>query len=161
MIFNTTNDPKIEELVEFWNHHFEMHEWQDLVKGLTPKATGCGPVYELGAPDNQLNQSAAIADMRKVNYATPHYHSNGETEVYFVLEGAGRVVVGGEVLPLEKGTVIVTPPNTAHYALPANDLVLGVVNTPPFKPDNNVDLSESNPEVGYDHEQFKDLVTHL
>ena len=56
-----------------------------------PKPTGCGPVYELKNPIERPNESFAIADMREIQVAEPHYHP--ETEIYFVLEGRGRMFI--------------------------------------------------------------------
>lgn len=153
---------EIDELVTALQEYFKtLDDWKILTENIEPKATGCGPVYELGNLIDRPNQSVAIADMCQIPFATPHYHTNGEAEIYFVLEGTGTVVVGGEVKPLEKGAVVVTPTDIAHFVIPKEGLVLAVINTPPFNPTNSVDLSESNPAVGYDHEQFIQLTTAL
>ncbi len=135
-----------------------MGDWQNVVEGVTPKATYCGPVYEPTSPLDRPDESFAIADMREIKVAEPHYHSGGETEIYFILTGSGVTVVGGEELQIKSGDVIVTPPQTAHFTIPKEDLVLIVINTPPFNPDNNIHVDDTNPEVKYDHEQFKKLV---
>jgi hypothetical protein len=41
--------------------------------------------------------------------------------------------------------------------MPEKDLVLAVINTPPFNADNYVVVSETNQDVGFDQEQFKKL----
>lgn len=155
-----TQNSTINELVTAWKTYFEtVDNWQKLVTGIEPKTTGCGPVYELENKLNRPNESLAIADMRGIEYATPHYHANGETEVYFALEGAGLVVVGSEETQSKKGSVIVIPPDTAHYAIPdkVQGLILAVVNTPPFSIANNIDLADDNPEVNFDLNMFKQL----
>lgn len=157
---NATSSPEIQNLVEVWQPYIDsVEDWQTLVEGVEPKATGCGPVYELGNPLGRANESFAVADMRGIEFAQPHYHANGEVELYFVLHGLGRVVVGNEVLRVEKGGVVITPSGTVHYALPDKEqgLVLAVVNTPPFNPANNVDIAETNPSHSYNHELFKQL----
>lgn len=63
----------------------------------------------------------------------------------------------GEELEIKTGDVIVTPPNTAHFTIPTEDLVLIVINTPPFDPSNNIHVESTKPEVKYDHEQYKRL----
>lgn len=97
--------------------------------------------------------------MRGVEFAQPHYHTNGEVEIYFVLQGIGRVVVGNEIVQGEKGSVVATPSDTTHYAIPEKEqgLVMAVINTPPFSPANNVDVIETDLGVHYDHEQFLSL----
>ncbi|MEK7152431.1 MAG: cupin domain-containing protein [Patescibacteria group bacterium] len=152
--------PEIQEVLDAWQPYVDsIDSWQSIIEGVEPKATGCGPVYEPDSPLGRPNESFAIADMRGVEYAQPHYHANGEVEIYFVLQGLGRVVVGNEVILVEKGSVVVTPSGTAHYVIPDKEqgLVLAVVNTPPFNPKNNIDVTESDLEAGYNHGQFKEL----
>lgn len=157
MIYNTT--PEIEELVGAWQTYIStMGDWQGVIKDTIPKQTYCGPIYEPASPLERPNESFAISDMRQVKVAEPHYHT-GETEIYFVLSGTGLTVVGGEALQIEEGDVIVTPPETAHFTIPKENLVMIVINTPPFDPKNNVGIDATKPEVGYDHEQYKELTT--
>jgi mannose-6-phosphate isomerase-like protein (cupin superfamily) len=86
----------------------------------------------------------------------PHFHGGGETEIYFVLEGIGVTIVGAEMTDLHPGSVVITPPDTAHYTLP-NGTVIVVVNTPPFDTDNYVALSSSRSDVMFDHKQYMEL----
>lgn len=147
---------KMVSLTNAWMRYFyTVDDWRDLIKGVTPKDTSCGPVHELENPIDRPNESFAIADMRDIKVAAPHFHKNGETEVYFVLQGKGITVVGGKEIPIGKNSVIMTPPDIAHFTIPEKDLVLGVMNTPPFNSANNVDLTESNKSVGFDRNQFE------
>lgn len=160
MIFNTQNSPEIQAALDVWQPYVDAIEnWQSHVEGVEPKATGCGPVYEL-SPLDRSTESFAIADMRNIDFAQPHTHENGETEIYMVLQGVGRVVVGYEVMNVEKGDTIVTPSGIAHYAVPdkTQGLVLAVVNTPPFNPRNIVDLYASNEAARFDYRQFQELI---
>lgn len=133
-----------------------MNDWQKIVEGVVPKQTYCGPIYEPASPLDRPNESFAISDMRDVKVAEPHNHM-GETEIYFVLSGSGLTVVGGEEMQMKVGDVIVTPPETAHFTVPKENLVMIVINTPPFKPENNIGLEASNSEAKYDHEQYRRL----
>ena len=94
--------------------------------------------------------------MRSIHFCEPHYHPI-ETEIYFVLQGHGIVVVGGKEELVQKGSIIVTPPNTSHFTIAQKDLVLAVVNTPPFKSENYVALAQENKAVGFDKSQFNRL----
>lgn len=150
----------INELVSAWQEYFKtIDNWQELIEGIEPKATGCGPVYELDNKLDRVNESLAIADMRDIEYATPHYHTNDETEIYFVLNGSGLVVIGNGEKRVEKDDVIVIPPDTAHYTIPdkGQGLVLAVVNTPPFNPANAVDITEDSPQFAFDLHKFQQL----
>lgn len=158
MIYNPQTTPEIEALIEAWQQYrATMGDWQNVVAGVTPKQTYCGPVYEPRSPLDRPNESFAIADMRDIRVAEPHYHTGGETETYFVISGSGLTVVGGKELKIQAGDIIVTPPETAHFTIPHENLVLLVINTPPFNPANNIHVDATKSEVAYDHEQYKRL----
>lgn len=149
---------EINEVLEAWTPYIEaIGDWQALVAGVEPKPTGCGPIYELPNPIDRPNESFAIADMTAVKVAEPHYHTNGETEIYIVLMGLGKIIIGGQESELKPGTVAVTPPETAHFTIPYENLVLAVINTPPFEAANAVTLTGSDSNVGFDYEQFSRL----
>lgn len=151
---------QMDVVVEAWKPYVDgIDDWQKVVEGVEPKATGCGPVYELPNPvPDRGDESFAIADMRDIIVAEPHFHPNGETEIYMVLSGLGRVVVGGKVNEVQKGDVVITPPDTTHFTVPTENLVLAVINTPSFNPDNYKPIVESEQEVGFDKEQFAAMV---
>jgi mannose-6-phosphate isomerase-like protein (cupin superfamily) len=144
------------EVMAAWRPYLDaIDDWQKLVEGLEPKPTGCGPVYELGQPlPVRAHEEFAIADMRNVLVAEPHYHSNGEIEIYIVLSGLGKVVVGGKEIEVKVGSVVVTPPDTTHYTVPKENLVLAVINSPSFNPANYVPIIETDASVGFDKDQF-------
>jgi mannose-6-phosphate isomerase-like protein (cupin superfamily) len=151
-MYNATD--LIRPLIFFWNSYFvEYPDWKVLVKDIEPKIAGCGPVYEIPLPFKRDNESYAIADMRDLSYSAPHYHK--ETEIYFILEGSGLVVVGHDEVYCKKGDVIVTFPHTAHFVIPFKGLVLAVVNTPPFQ--GELLVKETNHKVKFDQEQFQRL----
>lgn len=159
MIFNTTNDPKIGELITAWQQYADkLDNWRKLIEGTTPKQTYCGPVYEPESPLDRVDESFAIADMRKVKVTEPHYHTNGETEIYFIISGSGLTVVSNEELQVNAGDVIVTPPEAVHFTIPKGDLVMIVINTPPFNPANNIHVDEAQTDVGFDREQYERLM---
>lgn len=129
----------IQEVIVAWKPYINsIADWKELVAGVTPKATGCGPVYELPNPLNRPNESFAIVDMRKIKSTEPHKHINGEAEIYFVIQGAGMVLVGDKKIAIAKGSIVVTPSETTHVTYPESDLVIACVNTPPFNPKNYV-----------------------
>jgi mannose-6-phosphate isomerase-like protein (cupin superfamily) len=131
MIYNTKSSPNVEGLISAWQTYIAtMDDWQRLVKDTIPKQTYCGPIYEPASPLNRSNESFAVSDMRQIKVAKPHYHAGDETEVYFVISGSGLTVVGGEELLIKAGDVIVTPPETAHFTIPKENLVMIVINTP-------------------------------
>lgn len=151
---------QIDAVVAAWKPYVDTIEaWQSLVEGVEPKATGCGPIYELPNPvSGRGNESFAVADMRDIIVAEPHFHPNRETEIYMVLSGLGKVVVGGKVNEVQKGDVVITPPNTTHFTVPTKNLVLAVINTPSFNPENYKPIVESDRPVGFDKGQFARMV---
>lgn len=149
----------MDEVINAWKEYLNgLKDWQAVVDGVTPKQTQCGPVYEPDSPLPNRTETFAISDMRNVKVAYPHYHKHGETEIYFVIQGSGLTVVGGEEKPLEKGTVVVTPPNITHFTIPEENLVMIVINTPKFNAENIVEQTESDPAVKFDQEQYEQLV---
>lgn len=148
----------MDEIVEAWKKYIEtLSDWQSVVKGVEPKQTQCGPVYEPPSPLPERTETFAISDMRGVKVAYPHYHTNGETEIYFVVQGSGLTVVGSEETPIKKGSVVVTPPNTTHFTIPDKDLVMVVINSPSFKAANIVEPKETDPAVKFDKAQYERL----
>jgi mannose-6-phosphate isomerase-like protein (cupin superfamily) len=153
-----------EDLVSVWQDYLKTIDWRDLVVGTEPKNVGCGLVYELPNPAgmNRPNEDFVIADMRGLaqtpGHSEPHYHPDGVTEVYFVLEGSGLSVMGGAERQLTVGDVLVTPPNHAHYVIPDEHLVLGAVSSPPFTPETYIPVAQSDPKVGFDQDQLEKLL---
>ena len=50
-----------------------------------------------------------------IDGARPHYHKRA-TELYYVLEGEGVVVLDGEEHPVRKGSLVHIPPGVVHGA---------------------------------------------
>ena len=158
------NTSGIDEVVHTWKAYIDtINDWQELVQGVEPKSVGCGLVYELPNPSgiNRPGEDFCIADMRQLSrepgYSEPHYHPKGVTELYFVLGGFALSVVGGAERHVGPGDIIVTPENTTHYVIPDQDFVIAVVNQPPFTPDCYIPITETDPSVGFDKEQFERL----
>lgn len=152
----------VNEIVQAWKQYADgLTDWKAVIAGTTPKQTQCGPVYEPPSPLPDRTETFAISDMRDVRIAKPHYHANGETEIYFVIQGTGITVVGGEEMPIQKGSVVVTPPMTAHFTIPKQDLVMIVINAPSFNAANVIDVSESDPTVRFDKAQYERLVAAI
>jgi mannose-6-phosphate isomerase-like protein (cupin superfamily) len=152
---------EFDKVVTAWTDYIGlMDDWQVLVKGVAPKRTGCGLIYELDNPisrPDRPGESFAIADMRGLAVAEPHYHRGGETEIYVVITGTGWVLVGETKEQLTPGSVVVTPSGTGHATFPEENLVLAVINTPPFKADNYVALTGPLAGVVFDYDKFLEL----
>lgn len=130
------------QIIDTWQEYLEgIDDWRDLIKNSVPKETGCGLIYALANPLDRPGESFAIADMQQIQSTEPHYHRI-QTEIYFVLQGKGVVVLGECEHSVEKGSVIVITPNVVHTTFPQENLVLAVVNTPPFIAEDSILLTE-------------------
>jgi mannose-6-phosphate isomerase-like protein (cupin superfamily) len=58
---------------------------------------------------------AAWAHAVDIDGARPHYHKRS-TELYYVLEGEGTVLLNGEEHPVSKGSIVHIPPGVIHGA---------------------------------------------
>ena len=64
-------------------------------------------------PDNQT-ATMHIVDIEKD--ARTHYHKK-LTEIYFILEGSGRMALDGEMIPVKPRTAILIKPLCRHRAV--------------------------------------------
>lgn len=146
---------EIQEIAGVWQEYVNsIEDWQALIEGIEPIQGGCGAIYEIDNPLDRPGESFAIADMRELPFAEPHYHPAGNWELYVAFLGTATVIVGGIENRMSKGDVLAIRPGTAHYTMPDSEFVNGVVNKPPFAPENYIPLTGSNPDVQYDHEKF-------
>jgi len=129
------------QMVDAWYRFTtSITDWESFVKPYEPRKTGCGIVYELPNFLNRPNEDLAIVDMRRILFAEPHYHPEGVTELYIVLQGTGLVVIGDDEYYVSPGDVALIPPLTGHYTIPDKDFVIAVINTPPYTPEHYIPL---------------------
>ena len=69
------------------------------------------------------NQSLAEARLPIGGQTEPHFHPLCE-EIYYVLEGAGRMQVEDDVRPVDVGDAIAIPPGARHQITNIGDRVL-------------------------------------
>ena|SRR5947208_14750791 len=67
--------------------------------------------------------------------ATRHYHRE-TTEVYYILEGSGKMELNGEWVGVEPGTVVWIEPGTRHRVVSEAGLKTIVFSLPAFRPDD-------------------------
>ncbi len=76
--------------------------------------SNCGHRYRLlSAGDEGL---AAWAHAVEIDGAKAHYHKRS-TELYYVLDGEGEVILDGERQGVRPGTMIHIPPGVVHEAI--------------------------------------------
>lgn len=147
------HSPHTHQLIQKWQQYLQtIEDWKKLVNGTIPNECGCGLVYELPHIATCLKESFAIADMSNLLISEPHYHP--ELEIYFIIEGTGLVVVGNIEYSVQKNSVVVIAPNVAHYTVPKKNLVMAVINMPPFNAQNYVPLMDDNWQVQFSKKQF-------
>jgi mannose-6-phosphate isomerase-like protein (cupin superfamily) len=74
----------------------------------------CGWRYRLISREDA--DAAAWAHVVDVDGAKPHYHKRS-TELYYVLEGEGSIVLDGREHPIRKGSMVHIPPGVVHGAV--------------------------------------------
>jgi mannose-6-phosphate isomerase-like protein (cupin superfamily) len=68
-------------------------------------------------------QSLAEARLPPGGQTAPHYHPQTE-EIYYILEGRGRMQIGDEVEIVEPGDAIAIPPGAIHTIQNVGDVTL-------------------------------------
>ena len=76
--------------------------------------SACGHRYRLLSKGDE--DVAAWAHAVDIDGAKPHYHKRA-TELYYVLEGEGHVLLDGEKRKVRPGTMIHIPPGVVHGAV--------------------------------------------
>lgn len=86
----------------------------------------CGWRYRLISREDAELGVAAWAHVVDIEDAKPHYHRRG-TEIYYILEGAGAMVLDGMEHAIRPGSLVHIPPGVVHGAKGRmRVLVLGV-----------------------------------
>jgi len=76
--------------------------------------SACGYRYRMLSKGDE--DVAAWAHAVDIDGAKPHYHKIS-TELYYVLEGEGKVVLDGEEREVRSGTMVHIPPGVVHAAI--------------------------------------------
>ena len=76
--------------------------------------------------------SLNVAEIRD---SVRHYHRE-TAEVYYILEGTGKIELNGEWLAIEPGMVVYIEPGTRHRVVSDAGLKTIVVAIPPFRDDD-------------------------
>ncbi len=86
-----------------------------------------------------VKQSLAEARLPPGGSTTPHYHPQTE-EIYYLLEGTGRMRLGDEERDVGPGDAIAIPPGQIHQITNTGDTVLRFLCccTPPYEHDDTV-----------------------
>src|ERR1043165_1485965 len=77
--------------------------------------SACGWRDRLISREDAQLSPAAWAHAVDIDGAKLHYHKRS-TELYYVLDGEGVVLLGGEEHPVRKGSLVHIPPGVVHGA---------------------------------------------
>jgi mannose-6-phosphate isomerase-like protein (cupin superfamily) len=80
-------------------------------------------------------QSLAEASLDVGQATTRHYHAASE-EIYFVLEGRGRMELDGEVREVGPGDAVLIPPGARHQITAGEELRFLCCCAPPYSDDD-------------------------
>ena len=82
-------------------------------------------IRELLAHRNSCIQNQSLAEARLPPGAstTPHYHPLTE-EIYYILEGTGRMTIGEETCDVGPGDAIAIPPGAIHTITTTSNVAL-------------------------------------
>ena len=83
------------------------------VKRLDEAPTVPCPCGSSTRPLTRLDTPVCNLHVTQITDSVRHYHKRC-TEVYFILDGRGRMELGGDVVEVEPGTVVVIEPGTVH-----------------------------------------------
>ena len=114
----------------------------------------CGWRHLLLSRQDAARGLAAWAHAVDIDGAREHFHKVG-TELYYVLEGEGRVVLDGEEPPVRAGSVVHIPPGVVHGARGRmRVLVVGI----PDISDDDLFFPEETPSTSRDGQTGGDEV---
>jgi mannose-6-phosphate isomerase-like protein (cupin superfamily) len=80
-------------------------------------------------------QSLAEASLGPDQATTRHYHAVSE-EIYFLLEGRGRMEIDGEVREVGRGDAVLIPPGAWHQITAGAELRFLCCCAPPYSDDD-------------------------
>jgi mannose-6-phosphate isomerase-like protein (cupin superfamily) len=77
-----------------------------------------------------------------IHDSVKHYHKE-TTEVYYILQGKGKMELNGDVIDIEPGMVIYIEPGTPHRLASSEGVRTIVFGVPALKPDDEYIVVES------------------
>jgi mannose-6-phosphate isomerase-like protein (cupin superfamily) len=83
--------------------------------GSMKERSTCGWRYRLLSKEDQDKGVAAWAHAVDIDGAREHYHKRA-TELYYVVEGEGSIVLDGVEQPIHQGSLVHIPPGVLHGA---------------------------------------------
>lgn len=106
-----------------------------LVRRLQEAPTFPCPCGESTRPLTRADTPVCNFHVTFIKDSVKHYHKEC-TEVYFVLEGRGKMELNGDVIDVEPGTVVYIEPHTPHRLWSAEGVRTVVFGVPALSPED-------------------------
>jgi mannose-6-phosphate isomerase-like protein (cupin superfamily) len=106
-----------------------------LVRRLHEAPTVPCPCGESTRPLTRLDTPACNLHVTFIKDSVMHYHKEC-TEVYYILEGEGKMELNGDVVDVYPGTIIYIEPHTPHRLHSAEGVRTIVFGTPALNPED-------------------------
>lgn len=104
-----------------------------LVRRLADAPTVPCPCGQSTRPLTAADGAPCSLHVTAIHDSARHYHRN-TTEVYYILEGSGKMELNGDWVELEPGTVIWIEPGTRHRLVSEGGVKTIVFGIPAFDP---------------------------
>jgi len=90
--------------------------------------------------DAEISYSLAMANVEPGK--STYRHQLRQTEVYYILQGIGRIHIGDETQEVNEDDAVVIPKNSVQWIenIGENNLVFAVIVSPPWKAEDDVRL---------------------
>jgi mannose-6-phosphate isomerase-like protein (cupin superfamily) len=106
-----------------------------LVRRLHEAPTVPCPCGESTRPLTRVDTPACNLHVTFIRDSVKHYHKEC-TEVYYILEGEGKMELNDDVIDVEPGMVVYIEPFTRHRLVSKEGVRTIVVGVPPFQQDD-------------------------
>lgn len=106
-----------------------------LVRRLDEAPTVPCPCGQSTRPLTSADNSTCSLHVTAISDSVKHYHRES-TEVYYILEGTGKMELNDDVVAIEPGMVILIEPGTRHRVVSERGIRTIVFGVPPFRADD-------------------------
>jgi mannose-6-phosphate isomerase-like protein (cupin superfamily) len=106
-----------------------------LVRRLSEAPTVPCPCGQSTRPLTSADNPTCSLHVTSITDSVRHYHRDC-TEVYYILEGRGKMELNDETVDIEPAMVIFIEPGTRHRVISADGIRAIVFSVPPFQADD-------------------------
>ena len=103
-----------------------------LIRNITEAPTVPCPCGQSTRPLTRAETAVCNLHITRITDSVKHYHREC-TEVYYILQGRGKMELNDEVIDIEPGTVVYIEPYTAHRLYSTEGVETIVFGVPAFR----------------------------